>query len=131
MPNDYIKDIGDYIKNVEQIDDGAEALLFRGQDCGKPLLPRIARPSPEMNSIRKERKMLEEFKRRTARNPELLGQDDWDALVVSQHFRMPTQKSPIITPAKDYVKILNDSNSHRCQLKKSHSTYGQCEERPE
>ena len=87
----YIANIGSYIEEIEYIGDDATILLFRGQDCNEPLLPKIARPNPKIDTIDKERQMLAELKRRTARNPALLGKDDWDALVVAQHFGMATR----------------------------------------
>jgi hypothetical protein len=87
----YITNIGAYVEEIEFVGDDATTLLFRGQDCNDPLWPKIARPDPKMDTVNKERQMLYELKRRTARNPALLGKDDWDALVVAQHFGMATR----------------------------------------
>lgn len=86
-----------YVEAVGQLVDEAATLaatrqvLFRGQDCDKPLLPKIARANPSTDTTDLERKMLGELKRRTARSPALLGADDWDALVVAQHYGMATR----------------------------------------
>lgn len=86
----YIIDVGALIDEVESLSPKA-LLLFRGQDCNDPLLPKIARPRPTRDTTELERTMLKELKRRTARHSDLLGKDDWDALVVAQHFGMSTR----------------------------------------
>ena len=86
-----------FINSVAQLIDETEKLsrigllLFRGQDCNAPLLPKIARDDCSVDTTDLEKGMLAELKRRTARNPTSLGCDDWDALVVAQHFGMATR----------------------------------------
>jgi len=89
-PSPYITDVGQLIDEVESIA-GDDLLLFRGQNCNKPLLPKIARKNPANDTTKIEQNMLHELKRRTARHPLVLGKDDWDALVVAQHFGMSTR----------------------------------------
>jgi hypothetical protein len=85
------------LNSVSQLVDKVEGLgatsqlLFRGQDCDAPLLPKIARDDPTRDTTELERNMIRELKRRTARHPTLLGVDDWDALVVAQHHGMATR----------------------------------------
>ena len=64
--------------------------LFRGQSRKKPLLPKIARPDPNKNTGKTEREMIAELRRRGAM---LIEQhhDEWDILVVAQHFGMKTR----------------------------------------
>jgi FRG domain len=86
-----------YVEGVGKLVDEAEYLgrkgqvLFRGQDCNEPLLPKIARADSTRNTTELERSMLQELKRRTARDPGILGVDEWDALVVAQHYGMATR----------------------------------------
>ena len=65
--------------------------LFRGQTCDKPLLPKIARQNPRIDTTAKEKEMLAELRRRGAL---LIGKeitDDWELLVYAQHFGMATR----------------------------------------
>lgn len=87
----YISEIGAYVEYIESIGAHGSTILFRGQDCNAPLLPKIARHDPTVDTVKREREMLDELKRRTARQPTVLGQDDWDALVVAQHFGLSTR----------------------------------------
>lgn len=86
----YIKDVGALVDEVESISPKG-LLLFRGQDRNDPLLPKVARDDPTRDTTNLEHTMLKELKRRTARHPNILGNDDWDALVVAQHFGMATR----------------------------------------
>jgi hypothetical protein len=91
IPGPYIRSISEYIEDIDTYKSNSDTLLFRGQNCKKPLIPKIARSNPEIDTTVREKLMLNELKRRTARNPSTLGQDDWDALVVAQHFGMSTR----------------------------------------
>jgi hypothetical protein len=67
-----------------------DILLFRGQDCDKPLLPKIARNDRSRNTAKTEREMLEELRRIGASLvPE--SEDDWDLLGRAQHFGLATR----------------------------------------
>ena len=64
--------------------------LYRGQNTNDPLLPKIARNDPTKNTGAIERKMLLELRRRG----DLYLQstlDDWDLLVLAQHYGMSTR----------------------------------------
>jgi hypothetical protein len=64
--------------------------LFRGQSEKNPLLPRIARQNPKSNTSIKEKEMIAELNRRGAMLLEH-NYDDWDTLVIAQHFGMMTR----------------------------------------
>lgn len=90
MTSQYVEGIGQLIEEAETLA-VKQLLLFRGQNCNDPLLPKIARSNDQLDTTTLEKQMLAELKRRTARSPNVLGQDDWDALVVAQHFGMSTR----------------------------------------
>ena len=83
------KDIKDYVSVVEEYNEG-EFRLFRGQSCDGPLLPKIARKNPKQDTTEKEKKMLEELRRRANL---FIGNkmDNWDLMVYAQHFGMATR----------------------------------------
>ncbi len=85
-----IKIVRDLIDSVELFGQ-EEHSLFRGQDHDYPLLPKIDRTDPKVNTSKREREMLEELKRRTAQDPVLVGKNDWDCLVYAQHYGMATR----------------------------------------
>jgi len=77
-----------------------DLLLFRGQDCGKPLLPKNARiletertsPVPlrfDLHTL--EMRMLAEFKRRARPMLPKEPENDWDWLSIAQHNGMETR----------------------------------------
>jgi hypothetical protein len=43
----------------------SDVILFRGQSSDKPLWPKIARPSPELDTTPVEKEMLKELRRRS------------------------------------------------------------------
>jgi hypothetical protein len=90
MTSQYIEGLGQLLDESEKLS-ARQQLLFRGQGCNEPLLPKVGRADPGRDTTEVEKKMLAELKRRTARNPDVLGKDDWDALVVAQHFGMSTR----------------------------------------
>lgn len=58
-----LKNFADYMEMVEAFSDNT-LTLFRGQNCDKPLLPRIARDDILEE---KEKKIFQEFKRKCPR----------------------------------------------------------------
>jgi len=90
MTSQYVESAAELIEQADKLGVRSQ-LLFRGQDCNQPLLPKIARDKPTRNTVDLERKMLSELRRRAARSPSALAGDDWDALVVAQHFGMATR----------------------------------------
>ncbi len=91
--SEVITNISDLIGSTDPIMQvpNTRTTLFRGQDCNKPLLPKIARQNPILDTSQKEREMLDELKRRSAHDLALAGKDDWDCLVYAQHFGMATR----------------------------------------
>lgn len=65
--------------------------LFRGQPCNKPLLPKVARRDPKVDTTKKEKEMLAELRRRGTLFIGKEISDDWDLLVYAQHFGMATR----------------------------------------
>lgn len=68
-----------------------EFILYRGQNREGNLLPSIARLNPAINSVKTEVKMIEELKRRSGLLNNYRLNDDWDWLVLAQHFGMRTR----------------------------------------
>ena len=85
-----VEDFGDYLAEVEKIK-SPNVNLFRGQSSNKPLLPSIARSSPQKDTKLLEKKMLLELKRRTQilQTHEL--SDIWNWIVFAQHHGMKTR----------------------------------------
>lgn len=68
-----------------------EIVLFRGQKSLDPLLPKIARHDPSINTIKLERHMLAELRRTGGSVFPHDGASDLDLLVRAQHFGMATR----------------------------------------
>jgi hypothetical protein len=66
-------------------------LLYRGQDCNNPLLPKIARADPKRETTSIEQEMLAELRRRGSLYLSHHATDDWDLLVRAQHYGMATR----------------------------------------
>lgn len=90
LKSKYIKSVSDLISTIEPLGH-EDQILFKGQDRDDPLLPKIARKDPTVDTSSLEREMIEELKRRTAQDPVLIGKDDWDCLVYAQHYGMATR----------------------------------------
>ncbi len=69
----------------------SKVVLFRGQTHGHPLLPKIARRDAAIDTTKLEQEMLAELRRRG--DMILPGGllDDWDLIVLAQHFGMATR----------------------------------------
>ncbi len=81
----------EFVAAVESLAGGARLLLFRGQAQKGNLIPRIARPNESADTKTKEQELLVQLRRLGAAllpAPEL---DDWDLLVLAQHFGMSTR----------------------------------------
>ena len=90
--NSYIASVADLIATTESlVRDSDHYILFRGQSCNKPLLPKIARRNPKNNTTTLEVKMIKEFRRRLARETDITAMDDWDILVYAQHHGLSTR----------------------------------------
>ncbi len=68
-----------------------DVILFRGQSSRKPLLPKIARTNPRKDTTATERTMLGELRRRGDMLLSSPAHDDWDLIVLAQHFGMATR----------------------------------------
>jgi hypothetical protein len=85
-----LTNLKEYLGLVEDIGKG-NTVLFRGQDCDEPLLPKIARRNPSADSTALEREMLHELRRRGGLFLDHRVTDDWDLLVYAQHYGMSTR----------------------------------------
>ena len=86
-------DFSNFMSEVTALHDklGTDVLLYRGQPCGKPLLPKIARGTPQLNSTDLEREMLTRLRRQGHRFPEVSGANDLELLAIAQHHGMATR----------------------------------------
>ncbi|ASL95718.1 hypothetical protein BVG94_06855 [Serratia marcescens] len=66
-------------------------MLFRGQAEKGNLLPSIARKNPKTDSTSAEQELIKELKRMGASILPKNDLDDWDLLVIAQHFGMKTR----------------------------------------
>jgi len=86
-----IQTFSEFVASVEAHCDGGSLHLFRGQDVKVNLLPRIARTDPATNTESTERSMIKELRRMGAALLPEPAADDWELLVVAQHFAMATR----------------------------------------
>lgn len=82
----------DYIDKVD-IDVLLEyrIMLYRGQSSKNPLLPSISRKGNAANTTNNERKVLEEFKRRSYQLINNTFSNDWEWLIFAQHYGLKTR----------------------------------------
>lgn len=66
-------------------------LLFRGQPCDKPLVPRLGRLKPRGDLQSIEAFIIEEFKRCYVPFVASEATNDWDILALAQHHGLPTR----------------------------------------
>lgn len=86
-------DFSTFISSITSMKEtqGDDILLFRGQGCAKPLLPKIARTRPEQDTTSLERKMLMELRRQGKRFGDIEKSSDLDLLAIAQHHGMATR----------------------------------------
>ncbi len=66
--------------------------IYRGQNCDKPLLPKIGRHKKSANELLDiEDLMFEEFAKRCQPFLGFEPENDWDYLATAQHFGLPTR----------------------------------------
>jgi hypothetical protein len=79
------------IKRDEEVNGNMADLLFRGQACDKPLLPKLGR-HPTKGKLKKiEKLLLKEFSRTSIAFREYKPTDSWDLLALAQHHGLPTR----------------------------------------
>lgn len=89
-----ITDLSKYISFLEEKCTDQEMILFRGQAIDKPLLPKYARDdfnTGKDKNIHIERKMLNDFKKRSRPFLSYTPSNDWDWLALAQHHGMATR----------------------------------------
>jgi hypothetical protein len=87
-----VNDFDDYLKSISSIQkQGNQIVLYRGQSEDKMLLPNIARNDPKIDTTKMEKKMLEDFKRRSILLMDREIHTDWEWLVFAQHFELKTR----------------------------------------
>lgn len=92
MKKDRIESFKDFLNYIELIEFlGYDINLFRGQSSNKPLLPSICREKPTFDTTEIEKKMLEDFKRRSPLLISKKFENDWEWLVYAQHFGLKTR----------------------------------------
>jgi hypothetical protein len=88
-----INSVQDLIECTETLLIGSTStfVLFRGQTSNKPLLPKIARRDPTRDTTRLETRLVDEFRRRLARERDIASMSEWDLLVYAQHHGLATR----------------------------------------
>ncbi len=89
MKKEKIKSLIQYLAKIPN--NKRDIYLFRGQRERKDILPKIARPDRKIDTKTKEKEMISELRRQGAMLLNHYGKlDDWELLVVAQHFGMMT-----------------------------------------
>jgi hypothetical protein len=88
-----IKNVPEFLERVSIYDLVGGTLLFRGQSKRGNLLPGIARKDPAKNTTAVEKSMLEDLRKHgLTMIPSYVDiENDWDMLVLAQHFGMKTR----------------------------------------
>jgi hypothetical protein len=87
---EFIVNINDYIKSGSQYND--VLVLYRGQEDSRwRLIPKIARGAIDDSFVKKEKDIVDEFKR-LGRSfiPSDVINNSWDLLAIAQHHGLPT-----------------------------------------
>ncbi|TCC93694.1 FRG domain-containing protein [Pedobacter frigiditerrae] len=92
---EYIKSVSEYIEHFDSLDMiyGSSEILFRGQSCDRPLIPKLGRiPIRAKSSIKEvEHSLITEFKRGILPLSEFKPDNPWDLLALAQHHGLPTR----------------------------------------
>ncbi|ODC03850.1 hypothetical protein BFW38_10135 [Terasakiispira papahanaumokuakeensis] len=81
----------EFVEEVESLSENSDLMLFRGQAKKGNLLPSIARNDPSYDSTEDEKELLKELRRMGSSILPRADMDDWELLVVAQHFGMKTR----------------------------------------
>lgn len=89
-----IKSFVDFMNKIDHFSAAYHHLLvlYRGQEDDLPLLPKLARKklkSPDINGV--EKKILDEFKRRSYPYLDYEPNTEWDWIALAEHYGLPTR----------------------------------------
>jgi FRG domain len=87
-----VKNLAEYLTFLKRYGD-TDDVIFRGQRCDWPLLPKLARMSlrPGRTILEAEKKMLEAFSREAPPLLEYVPETSWDWLALAQHHELATR----------------------------------------
>jgi hypothetical protein len=91
MKTKSVASFAEFVSAVEALAGDSRLLLFRGQSTKGNLVPRVARPDGSIDTTAAEREMLIQLRRLGAALLPAQEPDDWDLLVLAQHFGMSTR----------------------------------------
>jgi len=82
----------EYLNHINEIKElGSNIILFRGQSTNDPLLPSVARQNPKKDTTLVEKDVIKEFIRRSNLLVNEKINDDWERLILAQHFGLKTR----------------------------------------
>jgi len=91
MDSKTVSGFSDFINKVESLSSDSKLTIFRGQAKKGNLLPSIARENPTFNSTSVEKELLKELRRMGSSILPQNDMNDWELLVLAQHFGMKTR----------------------------------------